>query len=41
MGGLARLRFRQQISHIIIRQINISAMENHHMSKLAQSLTKA
>lgn len=41
MGGRARLRFRQQISHMIIRHTNISAMENHHMPKLSQLLTKA
>lgn len=40
MGGRARLRFRQQESHIIIRQTNISAIENHHMPKFAQLLTK-
>ncbi len=40
MGGRACLRFRQQESHIIIRQTNISAIENHHMPKFAQLLTK-
>lgn len=41
MRGRARLRFTQQMSHIIMRQTNISAIENHHMSKPAHSLTKA